>query len=87
MFTPSRCDVVLPNHPIPMHDVASVESIEQSGERVVRDGASVVRGDRGLERLSLARIAELRHRLESGSYNSPHVMNELAMRLLESGDL
>jgi hypothetical protein len=44
-------------------------------------------GDRGLERLSPTRIAEIRMRLESGAYNSPEVMTELAMRMLESGDL
>ena len=56
-------------------------------ERIVAYGSMVVPGDRGLERLSPTRIAELRMRLESGAYNSPEVLTELAMRLLESGEL
>jgi hypothetical protein len=53
----------------------------------VQYAGSAVQGDRALERLSPERISEIRMRLETGAYNSPDVMNELAMRLIDSGDL
>jgi len=85
MHTPASQDVVLPNRPTPSIDIEPVVETPGSSERIV--AANSVVGDRGLERLSPTRIAEIRMRLESGAYNSPEVMTELAMRMLESGDL
>ena len=87
MKTPSSHDIVLPNLPIPSVDLDPTIETPVSSERIVSFGAAVVSGDRGLERLSATRIAELRMRLETGAYNSHDVMTELAIRLLESGDL
>ncbi|MCC6929940.1 MAG: hypothetical protein IT359_13240 [Gemmatimonadaceae bacterium] len=85
--TPTSHDVVLPNRPTPSHDVEPVADPTSSSERLVSYDHAVIHLDRGLERLSPARIAEIRMRLETGVYNSPDVIGELAMRLLESGDL
>jgi hypothetical protein len=85
MHTPASQDVVLPNRPTPSIDLEPAVETPSSSERIV--AADSVVGDRGLERLSPTRIAEIRMRLESGAYNSPEVMTELAMRMLESGDL
>lgn len=85
--TPTSHDVVLPNRQTPAFDLEPVVEVPPSSERIVAYGSMVVPGDRGLERLSPTRIAELRMRLESGAYNSPEVLTELAMRLLESGEL
>ena len=41
----------------------------------------------GLERLSPARIAEIRDRLTNGMYDSAELIDALALRLVESGDL
>lgn len=87
MHTPTSHDVVLPNRPTPSHDVAPVADPAPSSERLVSYDHAVIHQDRGLERLSAARIAEIRMRLETGVYASADVMTELAMRLLESGDL
>jgi hypothetical protein len=43
--------------------------------------------DRGLERLSPERIAEIRHRLKHGHYALPAVLTQVAMRLLQSGEV
>ncbi len=87
MKTPSSHDVVLPNRPTPSHQAEPVVDSQPLSERLVSYDHAVIQHDRGLERLSPARIAEIRMRLETGAYNSPDVMNALAMRLLESGDL
>ncbi len=87
MKTPSSEDVVLPNRPTPSREVEPVVDSQPSTERLISYDHAVVPHDRGLERLGQARIAEIRMRLETGAYNAPDVMNELAMRLLESGDL
>jgi len=87
MKTPTSHDVVLPNRPTPSHDVELVDDVTTTAERLVMHAHPVVQGDRGLERLSPTRIAEIQTRLATGAYNSPDVMTELAMRLLESGDL
>ena len=87
MHTPTHHDVVLPNRPVPAYDVEPAVEAPASAERLVVSSHAVPRGDGALERLGEARIAELRSRLESGAYNSPDVMTELAMRMLESGDL
>ena len=87
MRTPSSQDVVLPDRPTPSHDVAPVADPASSSERLVSYDHAIIHQDRGLERLSPARIAEIRMRLETGVYNSPDVVSELAMRMLESGDL
>jgi len=87
MNTPASHDVVVPNRPTPAIEPDAVVESPASNERLVSLGRAVVPGDRGLERLSPTRIAELRMRLETGAYRSPEVMTELAMRLLESGDL
>ncbi len=86
MNTPISHDVVLPNRQTPAFELDAVIEAPNAHERIVEYG-TVVPGDRGLERLSPTRIAELRMRLETGAYNSPEVMTELAMRLLESGDV
>ncbi len=87
MNTPASHDVVVPNRPTPAIDSDSVVESPAVNERLVSFGRTVVPGDRGLERLGPTRVAELRMRLETGAYRSPEVMTELAMRLLESGDL
>lgn len=87
MHTPSSHDVVVPNRPTPSHDVDPVVESTPAAERLVSYDHAVVHQDRGLERLSPARIAEIRMRLETGVYSSPDVIGELAMRLVESGDL
>lgn len=87
MNTPAPHDVVVPNRPTPAVESDGVIDGPASQERLVSFGRAVVAGDRGLERLGPTRIAELRRRLETGAYRSPEVMTELAMRLLESGDL
>ena len=86
MHTPASHDVVLPNLPIPVVDLDAEGEPHSGNERIV-SAPHAVSADRGLERLSPTRIAELRMRLETGAYNSAEVMTELAMRLLESGDL
>lgn len=86
MRTPSSHDVV-PNRPTPSRDVEPVIDSTPASERLVSYDHAVIHQDRGLERLSAARIAEIRMRLETGVYNSPDVIGELAMRLFESGDL
>lgn len=85
--TPTTHDVVLPNRQTPAFDLEPVVETPPTNERIVAYGITTVPGDRGLERLSPTRVAELRMRLESGAYNSPEVMTELAMRLLESGEI
>lgn len=87
MHTPTHHDVVLPNRPVPAYDVEPAVEAPAAAERLVVYSHTVPLGDGALERLGEARIAELRSRLESGAYNSPDVMTELAMRMLESGDL
>ena len=87
MNTPTHSDVLVPIRPTPSHDVESVVENQVTTERTVRYHAGTTQADRALERLSPQRIEELRMRLETGAYNSPEVMTELAMRLLESGDL
>lgn len=84
---PTYDDVVLPSRPSPAHDIEPMVDAPASAERLVVSGYAVPPADRALERLGEARIAELRSRLETGAYNSPDVMTELAMRMLESGDL
>jgi hypothetical protein len=84
MHTPASEEVVLPNRATPSVEIEPVVESPAASERLV--AASVV-GDRGLERLSPTRVAEIRMRLESGAYNSPEVLTELAMRMLESGDI
>lgn len=56
-------------------------------ERAVTSVPEMVSSDRGLERLTPARIAEIRARLAYGLYGSPAVVTELARRLLLSGEL
>ena len=85
--TPIHHEVVLPSCFTPTHDVEPISEVPSSAERLVVSSQTVARGDCALERLSPSRVAELRMRLATGAYNSPHVMTELAMRLLESGDL
>ncbi len=87
MNTPTTQDVVLPILPTPAVTIEPVAEQPAGGERLVSYDHVAIPGDRGLERLSAARIAEIRMRLERGAYNSPDVMTALAMRLLESGDL
>ncbi len=87
MKTPAPQDVVLPHYPTPSHDVEPIHETPASSERLVAFGAAVMHDDRALEHLGAERIAELRNRLATGAYNSPEVMTELAVRLLESGDL
>lgn len=87
MKTPTTESVVLPTRPTPTHQVEPAEEQPTGGERLVAYGHTAVPADRALERLSTERIAEIRLRLETGAYGSPDVMQELAMRLLESGDL
>lgn len=87
MNTPASQDVVLPIRPTPAIEIEPVVEQPAGAERLVSYDHVAIPADRGLERLSAARIAEIRMRLERGAYNSPEVMTALAMRLLESGDL
>lgn len=87
MSTPTSQDVVLPLRPTPAIDVEPVAEQPVGAERLVSYDHVAIPADRGLERLSAARIAEIRQRLERGVYSSPEVMTAVAMRLLESGDL
>ena len=85
--TPASQDVVLPQRSTPSHDIRPIVEMPSGLERIVAYTSPAIEGDRGLERLSASRIAELRMRLETGAYNTREVMTELAMRLLESGEL
>lgn len=87
MNTPASQDVAVPLRPTPAIPVEPLTDAPVGGERVVTYDHPAIPADRGLERLSAARIAEIRLRLDRGAYNSPEVMTALAMRLLESGDL
>ena len=87
MNTPTSQDVVLPLRPSPAIDVEPVAEQPAGAERLVSYDHVAIPADRGLERLSAARVAEIRQRLERGAYSSPEVMTAVAMRLLESGDL
>ncbi len=80
--TPTSEQVVIPNHPV-VHvelegETAKAESVSFS--------APALQTDRLLERLGPRRISEIRTRLASGAYNSPEVITQLALRLLESGE-
>ena len=57
MHTPSSHDVV-PNRPTPSRDVEPVLDSTPATERLVSYDHAVIHQDRGLERLSAARIAE-----------------------------
>jgi anti-sigma28 factor (negative regulator of flagellin synthesis) len=37
--------------------------------------------------LSPERVAEIRHRIATGAYNAPEVLESIAQRMLESGDV
>ena len=87
MNTPTSYDVVLPNRSTPSHDAEPIVEVPTTTERLVVSDQTVSRGGRALDRLSPSRVAELRMRLETGAYRSHDVMTELAMRLLESGEL
>jgi hypothetical protein len=87
MKTPTSQDVVLPVRPTPAIEIEPVVEHQPGAERAVSYDHVAIPADRGLERLSAARVAEIRTRLDRGAYNSPEVMTVLAMRLLESGDL
>ena len=80
-------ETVYPNAPVPTRDVEPVADLPVAGERVVSYFGAVVAGDRAAPRLSTARVAELRARIAAGTYNSPELLGEVAVRLLESGDL
>jgi hypothetical protein len=88
------------NQPIPHDDPRSVVPIQPTPpgldpvavenpatERAVSPLKAIERADVGLERLSSERIAEIRDRLTNGLYGSPELINALAVRLFESGDL
>lgn len=81
--TPPSDTLALPNHPTPPADLV----VEPRGERSTIHGAPALQTDRLLERLGPRRLAEIRARLASGVYGSPEVLGQLAMRILESGDL
>jgi hypothetical protein len=77
---------VAPMQPTPRSvEIAPIEV--PGGERAVAPQLSIERVDIGLERLSPARIAEIRGRLGNGMYDSAQLIDALALRLVESGDL
>lgn len=49
--------------------------------------AQQLRADEGGEGLSPERLEVIRRRMEDGTYDSPRVAEEVARRLLDSGDL
>jgi hypothetical protein len=96
MTNPKHSDdrhVVLTNRPmqpqadLDAHDALNTLDAPVGSERSVAPSAPAMRADVSLDRLSPERVAEIRHRLETGAYGSLEVMTELAVRMLDSGDL
>jgi hypothetical protein len=82
-------EVVRPNRPPTTRIENEIENVDVPvrSDREVSPGASLLSADIALEGLSPERVAELRERLESSAYSSYEVLTELAVRMLESGDL
>ena len=51
------------------------------------DARRAIFGNRDGRRLTAEREAQIRQRVENGTYNSPSVIDELAHRIIRSGDL
>ena len=70
-----------------MNDLAPATEAVNPAERVISQNTVELPVDRVLERIQPDRLREIRRRLQFGLYASPAVLNEVACRLLESGDL
>lgn len=64
--------------------VARVDRVEisEAGRALSAQGAGDVEGE-----MSPERVAELRQRVLSGAYNSLHVVEQVARRMLQRGDV
>jgi flavin-binding protein dodecin len=80
-------DGVQPNSSIPVQSDLDASDASIASERSVTPVTPMMRADAALDRLSPERVAEIRMRLETGAYGSFEVMTELAVRMLDSGDL
>ena len=80
-------DVVQPNRAMPPRTEIDTLDAPVGSERSVAPSAPTMHADVTLDRLSPERVAEIRTRLETGAYGSYEVMTELAIRMLDSGDL
>jgi hypothetical protein len=80
-------DVVQPNRAMPPRTEVDALDAPVGSERSVAPPVPAMHADVALDRLSPERIAEIRTRLETGAYGSLEVMTELAIRMLDSGDL
>ncbi len=90
MTTPTHRDAfdgVQPNSSIPVHSEIDAPDASSGSERSVAPVAPAMRADAALDRLSPERVAEIRTRLQTGAYSSFEVVTELAVRMLQSGDL
>jgi len=58
-----------------------------ASERAPSRPVQRIRADAVGDELTEERIAEIRARIASGAYNSPEVAEEIARRMLESGDI
>ena len=53
----------------------------------ISDAGRALSGTSGSNSLSADRVAELRKRVLEGAYNSTHVVDQVAKRILERGDV